>query len=83
MVYEVPPLKWFRSYLSGRQHFTEIDDTLSGVGEVKCGVPHLYINDIVNSSSLLKFFLFADDTTIFFSSKPSSTIEKTLNTELN
>ena len=42
----------------------------------------IYINDIVTSSSILKFFLFADDTTIFFSSKPSTSIEKILNTEL-
>ena len=87
------PLKWFKSYLSGRQQFTEIDDTLSDIGYIKCGVPQgsilgpllflIYINDIVNSSTILKFFLFADDTTLFFSSKPSPTIEKTINSELN
>ena len=33
------PLKWFKSYLSGRQPFTEIDDTLSDIGYIKCGVP--------------------------------------------
>ena len=70
------PLKWFKSYLSGRQQFTEIDDTLSDIGYIKCGVPQgsilgpllflIYTNDIVNSSTILKFFLFADDTTLFF-----------------
>ena len=42
----------------------------------------IYINDIALSSSVLKFFLFADDTTIFYSSKPSLTMEKTINDEL-
>ena len=43
----------------------------------------IYINDIVNSSTILKFFLFADDTTIFYSSKPSTSLENILNTELD
>ena len=35
------------------------------------------------TSTLLNIFLFADDTTIFFSSKPSATVENTLNDELS
>ena len=86
------PLEWFRSYLNNRQQYTEIDDTLSNIDSIKCGVPQgsilgpllflLYINDIVNTTSILNFFLFADDTTIFFSSKLTSSIENTINKEL-
>ena len=85
-------LDLFKSYLSDRQQFTEIDDTLSDMEYIKCGVPQgsvlgpllflIYINDIIESSTLLKFFLFADDTTIFYSCKPNDHTEQILNNEL-
>ena len=43
---------------------------------------NIYINDIIESSTLLKFFLFADDTTIFYSCKPNDHTEQILNNEL-
>ena len=61
-------LQWFKSYLSDRRQCTSIGDTLSDTDLIKCGVPQgsvlgpllflLYINDIINSSSLFKFILF-------------------------
>ena len=43
----------------------------------------LYINDISKSSDILKFFLFADDTTVFYSADPNDpNTEKILNAEL-
>ena len=42
----------------------------------------LYINDITNSSPILSFYLFADDTAIFLSDKSIKNLEKTLNEEL-
>ena len=43
----------------------------------------LYIIDIPNSSSLFKFTLFADDTSLFYSSKNKQDSEQTINTELH
>ena len=42
----------------------------------------LYINDLPNISSKPKFFLFADDTNIYFESNDLSKLEKTVNKEL-
>ena len=42
----------------------------------------LYINDIPNVSNDLSFFLFADDTNIFFEAKNLDTLQKVVNHEL-
>ncbi len=82
-----------KSYLSNRTQQTEINGVLSGKGIIKHGVPQgsvlgpllflLYINDISESSKILKFFLFADDTTVYYSDKTNNTTEDLLNHELS
>ena len=42
----------------------------------------IYINDICESSSKLSFFLFADDTTLFYSHKDTKVIQEIFNREL-
>ncbi len=42
----------------------------------------LYINDIASSSKILKFHLFADDTSIFYSHRELLILETTINKEM-
>ena len=42
----------------------------------------LYINDLPNISDKLKFYLYADDTNIYFESKNLKLLERTINKEL-
>ena len=86
-------LSLFDSYLSNRSQVVEVNGVISDKGNIKHGVPQgsilgpllflLYINDISESSRVLKFFLFADDTTVYYSANPKSqNTEEILNTEL-
>jgi hypothetical protein len=85
-------LDWFSSYLTGRTQYTFCNGVNSELRTITCGVPQgsvlgpllflLYINDLPNISNKLKFYLFADDTNIFFESSDLESLEKTVNREL-
>ena len=85
-------IKWFSSYLNNRSQFVSYNNIFSETRYITCGVPQgsvlgpllflIYINDLPNISNKLKFFLFADDTNIFFESSQLYEIEKTVNKEL-
>ena len=86
-------LQWFESYLSNRERVVKISNVLSEKKYISCGVPQgsilgpilflLHIHDIKNSSLILKFFLFADDTSTLLINKNIKEIEKTYNKELD
>ena len=73
-----------KSYLKDRKLFVQIDECASTLLNVTCGVPQgsilgpklfiLYINDICNASTSLKFILFADDTNVFYSGVDIQTV---------
>ena len=85
-------LNWLQSYLSNRKQCVQIGNFKSDFKNIDCGVPQgsvlgpllflVYINDIAESSQLLDFHLFADDTSIFYKHKDMEQIEDILNTEL-
>ena len=86
------PLQWFWSYLSGRQQYVSVAGNLSETLEISCGIPQgsmlgpllflLYINDLPKISNKLTFFLFADDTNIYYESSSLLDIQKSVNKEL-
>lgn len=83
---------WFASYLENRKQFVCIGDERSPNTDINVGVPQgstlgpllflLYVNDIVNVSSVFKSVLFADDTTLYVSDRNLGDRETYLNIEL-
>ena len=71
------PLFWFKSYLTNRSQYVEINGTCSNLLSIGKGVPQgsilgpllfiIFINDIHRSSKEFKFITYADDTTLFSS----------------
>ena len=85
-------IDWFKSYLSNRTQYVYYNNIKSNSGKLTCGVPQgsilgpllfiLYINDIINTSTMLKFVLFADDTTILYSHDDLASKMNEINKEL-
>jgi hypothetical protein len=77
-------LHWFENYLSDRNQKVVLQNCLSEVGNIKGGVPQgsvlgpllfiLYINDITEDIQSLSR-LFADDTSLSYSSSNINEIE--------
>ena len=88
-------LDWFQSYLSDRKQYVDINGKSSDLLDITCGVPqrsvlgpllfliYIYINDLPNISKILNFYLFADDTNIYYESSSLDNLERTVNSELN
>ena len=68
------PLKWFESYLYGRQQFVDFDGSASNTAMINTGVPQgsilgpllfiIYMNDIHMASNKFNAILYADDTNL-------------------
>ena len=85
-------LKWFGSYFSVRKQFVSVNGMSSDILDARCGVPQgsvpgpllflVFTSDLPSVSKTLNFYLFADDTNIYFDAESLEKIEKTVNTEL-
>jgi len=86
------PLKLFKNYLTNRKQYTIVNETVSDLKNIICGVPQgstlgplmfiIYINDLPLVANL-QVRLFADDTNITASHDDIDCLEKIVNTELN
>ena len=84
--------EWFSSYLSHRQQFVCYNGHISSLTPITYGVPQgsilgpllflIYINDIVNSSEIFKFILFADDSNLYVSHSDIHALIDITNVEL-
>lgn len=87
-----PALEWLKSYLTNRKQIVNYKSVKSDVSLISCGVPQgsvldpllflIYVNNISESSKLLSFLLFADDTNLFYSHKNLEILHQTANHEL-
>ena len=85
-------LELFKSYLTNRKLFVQLNKVSSKFSNICRGVPQgstlsgllflLFINDVVNSSNKLFFNLFADDTSIYLKDKNLSALYDVMNEEL-
>ena len=68
---------WFENYLNCRSQYTSFKGTNSDILPISCGVPQgsilgpllflIYINDVLSSSDILRFVMYADDINSFVS----------------
>ena len=87
-------LSWFSSHLSDRKQYVSVNghDHTSDHLKILSGVPQgsllspllflIYINDLLNVSKLLSFYLFTDDTNIYCKSHDLVYLQKIMNQEL-
>ena len=85
-------LHLFQRYLSERKQICKIQNTMSEVVNLTCGVPQgsnfgpllflLYINDLPNCLEEIQASMFADDTNLSCHGKSSSEVENMINTDL-
>ena len=83
---------WFRSYLTNRKQYVSLNGVPSELKQTTCGVPQgsclgpllllVYINDFPNISEVLQFYLFADDTNIYYEAESIQKLETVINKEL-
>ena len=82
---------WFSSYLSVRSQYVSVNDKCSSFISVELGVAHgsglppflfiIFVNNFVKCSSILNF-LYADDSTLYFTSSNLQSLFEFVNYEL-
>ena len=86
-------LDFLMSFLKDRKYFVSVNGYISDLKKSNIGVPQgstlgpllflIYINDIVNCSNILKFILFADDTTVLYENININDLNNVLSQEID
>ena len=86
------PLKWFKSYLTGRQQHVIFKNILSNNQPISTGVPQgsilgpllflIYINDLATISTKFQTIMYADDSSLFLNGESPSDLIKIANQDL-
>jgi len=86
-------LDWFRGYLTKRKQFVHYGGLNSKVNTTECGILQgsvlgpllfiIYTNDLSDTLNLVKSILFADDTTLYYSSPHIPDPYEIMNEELD
>ena len=84
-------LNWIASYLTNRKQLVQFTSACSQLEPIVCGIPQgsilvpflfiTYVNDLPYASNLLKTFLFADDSRLFYSHKDPNQLIRVVNCE--
>ena len=84
-------IRWFRSYVSGRQQLVDVSGTFSSQANISCGVPQgsvlgpllflIYVNDM-SAVVKHKLLLYADDAAILVSGTNIEQVQSLLSGEL-
>ena len=85
-------VSWFRSYITDRSFIVNVENDISDLGNITCGVPQgsilgpllflLYVNDMPQAVKC-EMLLYADDTCLIFSAKDLDVIQEQLNRDFN
>jgi len=85
-------LDWFRNYLSGRTQYVSFRGAKSATYDVNCGVPQgsvlgpllfiIYTNDLPSVLEFCQCILFADDTTLYYSSNNDQLLKNNVEIDL-
>ena len=91
--FKAPVIEWFESDLSNRNFFVSVDDVFSETGILNWVVPQgstlrpllflIYINDLPQSLSGNRSYLYVDDTCMFYQDKKIDEIEDVLKKEFS
>ena len=84
---------WFSSYLKNRRQLCRVNGVASNMGEISCGVPQgsclgpllflIYLNDLPFSLKNSEVAMYADDTSISYSSKNIDELNEALNSDVD